>query len=204
MGKESAKAKTQAGSADPLYKFEIGECYDVSDQHKSVWSAEYTGYEIIGRLILYCFMQDTQPYKFSEVALVRGGSTRKNKKLRRTPRILSWLYERGCPEHTGYTGRRCGKMPAFLFCPRRTADFSAIHVLFLYLTCPDVSIFPLESNISYQKKEEKAMAKRCPEDGKIKLYLDCMECEGKNQCRGKAKSSNKDKNSNRKDISKRG
>lgn len=57
----------------PAYTLDIGERYDVSDTHKSIQSAEYTGYEIIGRLVLYCFLRNGQPYKFSETAVKRGG-----------------------------------------------------------------------------------------------------------------------------------
>ena len=69
--KKAPKPKVKSDPLTPIYKLEVGGRYNVSDHHKSVRSAEYTGYETIGRLILYCFMQDTQPYKFSEVALIQ-------------------------------------------------------------------------------------------------------------------------------------
>lgn len=75
--KKAPKPKVKSDPLTPIYKLEVGGRYNVSDHHKSVRSAEYTGYETIGRLILYCFMQDTQPYKFSEVALIQSGKIRK-------------------------------------------------------------------------------------------------------------------------------
>jgi hypothetical protein len=36
-------------------------------------------------------------------------------------------------------------------------------------------------------KEEKVMAKRCPECGEMKLYLDCMECDDRYCCGDVAK-----------------
>lgn len=57
----------------PAYMLVIGQDYDVSGTHTSVQDVEYTGYEIIGRLILYCFRQGKQPYKFSEYAIRTGG-----------------------------------------------------------------------------------------------------------------------------------
>ena len=36
------------------------------------------------------------------------------------------------------------------------------------------------------------MAKRCPETGEMKLYLDCMECEDRYQCGGSARSRNRE------------
>lgn len=75
IGKKNVKkaAKPLKVPPVPAYTLDIGERYDVSDTHKSVRSAEYTGYEIIGRLILYCFLRDGQPYKFSEPTVKRGG-----------------------------------------------------------------------------------------------------------------------------------
>lgn len=33
------------------------------------------------------------------------------------------------------------------------------------------------------------MAKRCPESGEMKLYLDCLECENRHRCGDVAKRS---------------
>lgn len=68
--------KPKLGPPTPLYELKAGRRYDVRDHSKSVWSAEYIGYETIRQLILYCFMQDGQLYKFSEVALIQSGTVR--------------------------------------------------------------------------------------------------------------------------------
>lgn len=75
IGKKNAKKTAKTLKAPPVsaYTLDIGERYDVSDTRKSIRSAEYTGYEIIGRLVLYCFLRNGQPYKFSEPAVKRGG-----------------------------------------------------------------------------------------------------------------------------------
>lgn len=61
----------------PEYKLKSGNYYDVHDFYKSIWNAEYIGHEVIGHLILYCFLQGTQSYKFSEPAIRRGGKIKK-------------------------------------------------------------------------------------------------------------------------------
>lgn len=70
--KEKIHKNTQKGfntPAVPRYRFEEGTLYDVFDSHKLLTGAEYAGYEIIGHLILYCFLSGGHPYKFSEPAL---------------------------------------------------------------------------------------------------------------------------------------
>lgn len=65
--------KRNAEPPIPVYVLVPGKNYDVSGMHTSVQDAEYTGHEIIGRLVLYCFQQGKQPYKFSEYAVRTGG-----------------------------------------------------------------------------------------------------------------------------------
>lgn len=62
----------------PAYALVIGRDYDVLGTHTSVKDAEYTGHEIIGRLVLYCFQQGKQPYKFSEYSVRTGGWIRES------------------------------------------------------------------------------------------------------------------------------
>lgn len=65
--------KRNANPPVPAYALVTGKKYDVSGMHTSVQDAEYMGHEIIGRLVLYCFRQEKQPYKFSEYAVRTGG-----------------------------------------------------------------------------------------------------------------------------------
>lgn len=58
------------------YTLEEGRNYDVFGTHTSVKSVEYTGYKMIGRLVLYCFQKGSRLYKFSEVAVRQGGGIR--------------------------------------------------------------------------------------------------------------------------------
>ena len=77
--KSKKPQRNSQGPAVPEYKLEPGNHYDVYDSHKSIQNTEYTGYETIGHLILYCFLQGTQPYKFSEPAVRRGGKIRESR-----------------------------------------------------------------------------------------------------------------------------
>lgn len=65
--------KRNADLPVPAYVLVTGKDYDVSGMHTSIQDAEYMGHEIIGRLVLYCFRQGKQPYKFSEYAIRTGG-----------------------------------------------------------------------------------------------------------------------------------
>ncbi len=57
----------------PSYVLKTGKEYDVIGTHTSVRAVQYTGYETIGHLILYCFLKGNQPYKFSEIEIRKGG-----------------------------------------------------------------------------------------------------------------------------------
>lgn len=67
------KPAPDRGPVVPAYTLEKCRSYDISGTHTSVKSAEYTGYETIGRLVLYCFLSGEQPYRFSELSVLQGG-----------------------------------------------------------------------------------------------------------------------------------
>lgn len=70
--------KQKAAPPVPAYVLVTGKDYDVSGTHTSVKDAEYAGHEIIGQLVLYCFRQGEQIYKFSEYSVRTGGWIRES------------------------------------------------------------------------------------------------------------------------------
>lgn len=76
--RKKTQKKQKPAPPIPAYELVPGKDYDVLGTHTSINGAEYTGYEIIGQLVLYCFLQGTQQYKFSEYAVRMGGWIRES------------------------------------------------------------------------------------------------------------------------------
>lgn len=57
----------------PKYQLDEGTCYDVKSTGMILKEAEYAGYEVVGRLVIYRFRAGGGEYKISEPAIRRGG-----------------------------------------------------------------------------------------------------------------------------------
>lgn len=89
--------------AVPMYQLNEGTCYDVKSTGMILKEAEYAGYEVVGRLVIYRFRTGGSEYKISEPAIRRGGGIQISGTYRVNQSGTTVIDQHEFPWHTGRT-----------------------------------------------------------------------------------------------------